>query len=343
MMFLDLYEKHLYSRRLVPRSIDYIKARLSHFWDWLRREKRVDDPREVTLQDMLDFHAMMRRKRRKLTNQPLSANYCNTHLYALRGYYQFLHQTGRVLVDPCADLPPLRAPKALPQGVLTAAQAMKLLQQPNVLTLFGFRDRVILELLYSTGLRGLEVCRLSIYDLDLKDGTLTVRKGKGGKDRVVPLGKVTTQYIREYLANVRPKMMATMPHPDAVERLFFSMQRRPLHPQMLYYLVRKSRNKAGLPHTTSTHSLRHTCGTEMLRGGASVRHVQEMLGHSQITTTQIYTRVVPSDLQRVHKKTSPSERLKKIDVPTFQFNGKWHENTHLGPRKGRRKRRRKQR
>jgi len=333
MMFLDLYEKHLYSRRLVPRSVDYIKARLAHFGDWLRREKRNDDPREVTLQDLLDFHAMLRQKRRKLTGQPISAGYCNTHLYALRGYYQFLHQTGRVLIDPCADLPPLRAPKALPQGVLSAGQAMRLLQQPNVLTLFGFRDRVILELLYSTGLRGLEVCRLSIYDLDLNDGTLTVRKGKGGKDRVVPLGKVAAQYLREYLGNVRPKMMATMPHPDAVECLFFSMQRRPLHPQMLYYLVRKSRNKAGLPHTTSTHSLRHTCATEMLRGGASVRHVQEMLGHSQITTTQVYTRVVPSDLQKVHAKTSPSERLKKIEAPTFAFTGMWHEHTPHGPRK----------
>ena len=338
MMFLDLYEKHLYARRLVPRSVDYIKARLIHFGDWLRREKKNDDSREVTLQDMLDFHAMLRRRPRKLTGQPISAGYCNTHLYALRGYYQFLHQTGRVLIDPCADLPPLRAPKALPQGVLSASQAMKLLQQPNVRTLFGFRDRVILELLYSTGLRGLEVCRLSIYDLDLNDGTLTVRKGKGGKDRVVPLGKVAAQYLREYLATVRPKMMATMPHPDAVERLFFSMQRRPLHPQMLYYMVRQNRRKAGLPHTVSTHSLRHTCATEMLRGGASVRHVQEMLGHSQITTTQVYTRVVPSDLQKVHQKTSPSERLKKPLAPTFAFTGMWHDHTPHGPRKRRRKR-----
>jgi integrase/recombinase XerD len=339
MTFLDLYEKHLYARRLVPRSVDYIKARLICFGDWLRREKKKEDHREVTLQDLLDFHSMLRAKRRKLTGEPISAEYCNTHLYALRGYYQFLHQTGRVLINPCADLPQLRSPKPLPKGVLTPSQAMQLLQQPNVLTLFGFRDRVILEVLYSTGLRGLEVCRLSIYDLDLNDGTLTVRKGKGGRDRVVPLGKVATQYLREYLGNVRPKMMARMPHPEAVERLFFSAQRHPLHPQMLYHLVRKSRKKAGLPHTVSTHSLRHTCATEMLRGGASIRHVQEMLGHSQITTTQVYTRVVPSDLQKVHAKTSPSERLKKIEAPTFIFTGMWHESTPHGPRKRRRKRR----
>lgn len=333
MTFLDLYEKHLYARRLVPRSVDYSKARLLNFAQWVGKERNKQDMREVTLQDILDFHAVLRQKRRKLTGQPLSPGYCNTHLYALRGYFHFLHQTGRILVDPCSELPRLRSPRSLPKGVLTASQAMRLLQQPNVLTLFGFRDRVMLELLYSTGLRGLEVCRLSIYDIDLDDGMVIVRKGKGGKDRVVPLGKVATEYLREYLSNVRPKMMAKMPHPEAAERLFFSQMRRPLHPQMLYYLVRQSRSKAGLPHTVSTHSLRHTCATEMLRGGASIRHVQEMLGHSKITTTQVYTRVVPIDLKKVHAKTAPSERLKKIAAPAFTFKGKWHEATPHGPRK----------
>jgi integrase/recombinase XerD len=338
MMFLDLYEKHLYSRRLVPRSVHYIKARLLHFAHWLAQERDKNDARDVTLQDLLDFHTMLRQKRRRITGEPISATYCNAHLYCLRGYYQFLHQTGRILVNPAAELPRFKSPRPLPKGVLTPAQAMRLLQQPNVLTLFGFRDRVILELLYSTALRGLEVCRLSIYDVDLADGTVTVRNGKGGKDRVVPLGKVAAHYMREYLTNVRPRMMAKMSSPEAVERVFFSQLRHPLHPQMIYYMVRQCRGKAGLPLSTSTHSLRHTCATEMLRGGASVRHVQEMLGHSKITTTQIYTRVVPCDLQKVHKKTSPSERLKKIEVPTFKFTGMWHEYTPHGPRKSRRKR-----
>ena len=116
----------------MPRSVDYLKARLLHFAHWLAKERGKQDTREVTLQDILDFHAMLRRKRRKLTGEPISANYCNAHLYALRGYYTFLHQTKRILIDPCAELPRLRASRALPKGVLTASQAMKLLQQPNV-------------------------------------------------------------------------------------------------------------------------------------------------------------------------------------------------------------------
>lgn len=332
--FLPLYEKHLYSRRLVPRSVDYALARIGAFRQWLANRRNKTDDRDVVLQDLLDFHSMMR-ERRRLTGEPISAGYCHAHLYALRGYYRFLHQTGRVMLDPTADLPPLRAPKPLPKGILTAAQTLKLLQQPNVLTLFGFRDRVILELLYSTALRGLEVCRLSMYDVDLADHTVTVRKGKGGKDRIVPLGKIAAHYIREYLTNVRPKMMAKLSGPDAVEKLFFSQLRHPMQPQSLYHMIRVYRRKGGLPETITTHSLRHTCATEMLKGGASIRHVQEMLGHSRITTTQVYTRVVPLDLKKVHAKTSPSERLKKTDAPTFQFNGMWHEHTELGPRKRR--------
>jgi len=345
------YEKFLRSRRLAPGSIKLTLEKLANFEHWLIAQNRKTDPREVTLQDMLDFHTMLRQRRRKGSQTrisqtrgdshgtPLSLSYCHAHLYALRGYYKYLHQTGRILINPCADLPELHEPKTLPKGVLTAKQAMKLLQQPNVQTLFGFRDRVILELLYSTGLRGLEVCRLSIYDVNFEDGTLTVRKGKGGKDRVVPMGKVAAQYLLEYLENVRPQMMRTMRGPDAVERLFFSQRRHPLQPQMLYYMVRQNRKKAGLPEDTTTHSLRHTCATEMLRGGASVRHVQEMLGHSQITTTQIYTRVVPTDLQKLHSRTSPSERRRKINTPDFTFNGMWNEYTPHGKKKGHRPKR----
>lgn len=319
MSFLDLYEKHLHARRLAPKSIGHMFARIAHFEHWLSREKHKDDARDVTLQDVLDYHDLLRRKRHTFTKQPLTAGYCNSHIYDLRGYYHYLHQMGRILVDPCADLPELHAPRPLPKGVLSTSETMRLLQQPKATTLFGFRDRVILELLYSTGLRGLEVCRLSIYDVDLNEGTVTVRKGKGGKDRVVPMGKAATEYLAEYLARVRPKMMARVPGRDAVERLFFSQRRHPLQPQMLYHMVRKNRKKAGLPDTTTTRSLRHACATAMLRGGASVRHVQEMLGHSQINTTQIYTRVVPSDLKKVHAKTSPSERGAKGKVPSRKF------------------------
>ncbi len=332
MTFRPIYEKHLYARRLVPGSVDYILARIANFEHWLTQEKEKDDPREVTLQDLLDYHTMLRQRRRRITGEPITLGYCNAHLYCLRDYYRFLHQTGRVLIDPGEELPPLKTPKALPKGVLTASEALRLLQQPNVRTLFGFRDRTILELLYSTGLRGLEVCRLTIYDVDLDDHTVTVRRGKGGKDRVVPLGKTVVHYLREYLTQVRAKMLAVRSSPEAAAQLFFSQQRRPLRPHMLYYMIRQNRCRAGLPRHVSTHSLRHTCATEMLRGGASVRHVQEMLGHSQITTTQVYTRVVPADLQKVHAKTSPSERRKKTGVPAFQRVG-W------GAEKRRRKRR----
>jgi integrase/recombinase XerD len=333
MMYLGLYEKHLHARHLVPATIVSVKERLACFEQWLVRVKHKEDIRDVTLQNVLDFNTMLRHRPHRYTGKPLSAGYCNNHIYAVTGYYQFLHQTGRVLVNPCADLPKLRSGQSLPKGVLTTSQTLKLLQQPDTRTLFGFRDRVILELLYSTGLRGLEVCRLSIYDVNFEEGTILVRNGKGGRDRVVPMGKAAASYLREYLTVVRPKMTAHKPSAAAVERLFFSERRNPLQPQNLHYMIRQSRKKAGLPPDITTHSMRHTCATEMLRGGASVRHVQEMLGHAQLTTTQIYTRVVPTDLKRVHRRTAPSVHRRKTDAPpAFAFNGKW-----LKRRKKRRK------
>jgi integrase/recombinase XerD len=333
MTYLDLYEKHLHARHLVPATITSVKEKLTYFEEWLVRAKGNEDLRDVSLQDVLDFNTMLRQRRHRHTGKPLSPQYCSSHLYAITGYYRFLHETGRVLINPCADLPEFHCGRSLPKGVLTTSQTLKLLQQPDTRTLFGFRDRVILELLYSTGLRGLEVCRLSIYDVNLDEETILVRNGKGGKDRVVPMGKAAASYLREYLAVVRPKMTARITNAAAVERLFFSERRNPLQPQMLHYLIRRSRKKAELPPDITTHSLRHTCATEMLRGGASVRHVQEMLGHAQLTTTQIYTRVVPTDLKRVHQRTAPSEQRKKSEAPeAFTFNGKW-----LKRRKKRRK------
>jgi integrase/recombinase XerD len=169
-----------------------------------------------------------------------------------------------------------------------------------------------------------------------------IHQGKGKKDRVVPIGRVAAEYVAEYLERVRPIILghnksraaALLAHGLGVERLFLSDHGTALRPEVLRRILMRYRNAARLPGNVTTHSLRHACATEMLRGGASVRHVQEMLGHSHITTTQIYTRVVPSDLKRVHSHTSPSERRKAIDVPPFELR-RWRDRKNAKSAKGR--------
>ena len=130
-------------------------------------------------------------------------------------------------------------------------------------------------------------------------------------------------HLSEYLDRVRPVILARNKS-RAAERLFLSDHGTAMRTAILRRILMRYSNAARLPGTATTHSLRHACATEMLKGGASVRHVQEMLGHSHITTTQIYTRVVPSDLKRVHSHTSPSERRKAIDVPAFELR-RWRD------------------
>jgi integrase/recombinase XerD len=178
----------------------------------------------------------------------------------------------------------------------------------------------------------MELCKLAVYDVDLKERTVRINMGKGKKDRVVPIGKVAAGYVAEYLANVRPLIIAGHKsqaaamhvHGMGIERLFVSNHGTALRTETLRRILMRYANAAHLPGSTTTHSMRHGCATEMLKGGASVRHVQEMLGHSHITTTQIYTRVVPSDLKRVHHRTAPSERRRAIDVPAFELR-RWRD------------------
>jgi integrase/recombinase XerD len=321
--WLDLYRKHLEARLLAPSSVRHHALALSLFARWMAER----DLRDATLQTLLDYHTHLAAKRRADGAQT-TVTYRNRQLRIVVNFCAFLHERGKLLVDPGADFPVLHKPQRLPRGVLTHAQTLRLLAQPNTQTLLGYRDHTILETLYSCGLRALELCRLTIYDLDLSARTLRVLRGKGGKDRLVPIGATAANYVREYLAQVRPLLLARSRAKSDVDRLFLNQQGRALDTNALRRLVRRHARAADLPATTTPHSLRHACATEMLRGGASVRHVQELLGHSHLTTTQIYTRVVPVDLQRVHTATAPSERRRKLDAPTFDLRGFRDQKNH---------------
>jgi integrase/recombinase XerD len=320
MIFLDLYRKHLEARLLVPATVRHHVMALSLFLRWLQDK----DIRDVTLQTLLDYHASLQTKRNQQGGVTTIA-YRNRQMWIVKDFFAFLHERRKILLDPGESFPVLRKPRRLPKGVLTNEQVLRLLAQPEVASPLGYRDRAILELLYSSGLRGLELARLTIYDVDFKDGTARILQGKWNRDRIVPLGKTAAGYLREYMTHVRPillKKQSAIRNPkSAIDRLFLNNHGGALNTNVLRRLVRRHAKAAGLPPNTAAHGLRHACATEMLKGGANVRHVQELLGHSSLTTTQVYTRVVPVDLQKVHAATSPSERRKKLTVPEFECRG----------------------
>ena len=207
--------------------------------------------------------------------------------------------------------------KTLPKNLMNREQIARLLHRPNLSTAEGFRDRGIFELLYSSGLRGAELCALTPYDLDLQSRVVRIVQGKGRKDRQVPVGKVAAQFLAEYLRQVRPVLRKKK---KADSPLFL------MGTNLLRQRFRKHREAAHLGDIYTVHSLRHSCATEMLRGGASVRHVQELLGHSSIDTTQDYTRVVIDDLQKTHGRTAPGNRRQESAfIPFNRKTAAWRQ------------------
>ena len=285
------------------RTIESYEANVRFFLDFLSAETSVAGLAEIDSKLLHAYQQYLYNQKLK-SGKRLSLSSQHTRLVAVRGFFRFLHHTDVLLFDPSADLVLPKKPKQLPRGVMSEQQVEKLLDQPDVATPLGFRDRTLLEVLYATGIRNTELRNLALYDLDLPNLRLTVRQGKNAKDRVVPLGEIAADYLKEYLQMVRPQLCKS----PQQQLLCVSKHGKQITQANLVWIIRKYVKQAGLTGFTP-HSLRHSCATHMLRGGADLRYVQEMLGHASVATTQLYTKVEVKDLQAMHRKCHPRERM----------------------------------
>jgi integrase/recombinase XerD len=218
---------------------------------------------------------------------------------AVRTYYGFLVAEGAVEVDPTERLESPRVARKLPQ-YLTRVEVDALLDAPDPDHPLFWRDRALLELLYATGMRVSELVEMPLTAVDLDEGFLTVF-GKGSKERLVPVGAPALRALRRYLAEVRPRL----DRGRARGRVFLNARGGPLGRTTVWTLVKDSARRAGISKAVSPHTLRHTFATHLLEGGADLAAVQELLGHADIGTTQIYTHVDREYLRGVHRKYHP--------------------------------------
>lgn len=323
---LEDYAKHLAARHLTPGTVTNTLRQLRAFMQW----RGDDDWRGVTLDDLTGWHDW-------LLKQALAPNTRCCKIWAVKRFLGWLHQRRHILTNPAAHLPPLHKTKPLPRGILSPEQLNTLVNAPTTATPEGIRDRAIFELLYSSGLRSGELCKLTLYDLDRPKRLVTITQGKGRKDRLVPVGHIALEWLARYLTESRPALVALAKPGPAATLFFLTKDGLPFTPAKLLHLVRSYAATHHLPASTTTHSLRHACATGMLRGGAGIRHVQEMLGHSSIKTTQIYTHIVKDDLKAIHAKTSPSERRAIAEAPAFEFTN-WRPRKQKKPRATRKSR-----
>jgi integrase/recombinase XerD len=308
-------------------SLQADKRRLTPFWRFLERRGVMREGRvelaAVTPSLMADyqdhlFDYISARSGQKIT--PYSqANY----LTGVQVLFRFLHKTHRLAHDPSAVIRLPRAAVTIPSAILTPQEVQRLLLMPNTRTVLGFRDRCILEVFWSTGVRMNELITLHVEDVRFDEGLLFVREGKGSKQRLIPIGASALRWLREYLASVRPvlareswqgRYWKRAAGSTACPRLFLSGKGKPLPANSVGLRLRTYQRQARLKKRLTGHVFRHTLATEMLKAGADLRHIQEMLGHADLGTTQRYLHVVKEELKKVHRATHPREQMQTTPV-----------------------------
>jgi len=226
----------------------------------------------------------------------------------LNTFCRFLLAQGWLLSDPSAKIPRPKKPRRLPRAIMDTSEVERILAQPDVTTARGYRDRVMLEMLYSTAIRREELAKLRIDDIDADGGYVFVREGKGHKDRVVPLGKSVCALVQSYLMAIRPEWVGA----NRDKHLFLNRWGKGMDPNAVWHVVHKYARAARIDKPVSTHTFRHACATHMLRNGAPIRQLQEMLGHASLETTQLYTRVTINDLRVMHRNFHPREQAGEV-------------------------------
>jgi integrase/recombinase XerD len=292
------FKNHLAAAGYAPSTIEGYRKNLDQFKRYLF-ERKITDLRKVTHQVILDYQE-------KVMQEPVSMETKALKIRPVKRLFEHLAETHRLLINPTEGIVETSRKRRKLGTVLTVEEVKRLLAQPNLSLKTHIRDRAIMEVLYSAGIRLDELLRLEVYHVDLKERVLYIRKGKGRKQRVVPLGKNALKYLREYLEKIRPWYGKKNPKERS---LFLLNTGLPMTPASVRGLIRKYRLEAGIKKGVSPHTLRRTCATHLLQQGADVRYIQKLLGHARLSTTQAYTKVMPVEVKKTHEKTHPGKDL----------------------------------
>ncbi len=275
-------------RGLAVNTLSAYRADLRRFSAWLAERDRGLST--ATRADVLEYLA-------GLADSPPRS--IARRLSSLRRFYQYLMRHARIVEDPCARIEAPRLGRALPHA-LSESEVEALLEAPDLAVRAGLRDRTMLELLYATGLRVSELVNLKLGQVNLEQGVVRVI-GKGNKERLVPLGESALDWIERYLRECRPKLCAS----GSADALFPGPRGGAISRQAFWYAIKRYTTIAGIAKPISPHSLRHAFATHLLNHGADLRVVQLLLGHSDISTTQIYTHVAKERLKQLHAAHHP--------------------------------------
>lgn len=301
---LEDYIRHLEVKGFTGDTRSVRRVHLYLFERWAA-ERGLVEPVEIT-RPVLERYQRYLFHYRKKDGRPLSFGSQHARLSALRMWFKWATRQNYLLHNPASEIELPRLSKPLPR-VLSAPEAETILQQPDVADPVGLRDRAMLETFYSTGMRRTELVNLKLYDIDREAGIVTIREGKGRKDRVIPIGERAVAWLDKYLDESRPRLVV---EPDDMT-VFLTAQGEPFSRNSLSLIIREYVESANIGKRGACHLFRHTMATLMLEGGADIRFIQQMLGHARLDTTQIYTHVSIRMLKQIHSATHPAAALKR--------------------------------
>ncbi len=301
-------ERYLEWLRVHNRTESAVESKWKELTPFLRwaEERGLKAPHEIT-RSMLESYQRWLWRYRKKNGQPLGSSTQRGRLGAVKLFFAWLCRQRVLDANPASELELPRVEKRLPVEALSLSEVETVLSVPDITDPLGLRDRAMLELFYSTGIRRAEMTRLAFSDLNREKHLLYVRQGKGRKDRVVPVGTRALQWVEKYLDDVRPLLIV---NPDE-QALFLTGYGESFNVQVLGRIITKYIQHADVGRKGGAHLLRHTCATHMLEGGADIRYIQQLLGHEKLETTAIYTEVSIVQLQAVHARCHPAESSRK--------------------------------
>jgi integrase/recombinase XerD len=319
MSFDDLlfaFAEHLKVKAYAEESIRHYCQHVKLFVASLT-DMGITDPKRVTRDMLADWQGSLAVGRYTVAT-------ISVKVRSVKRFFAYLEETNHILINPAEYLKEPKKENRLPRVVLTDKEVQKILDQPNLGTLTGIRDRTILEVFYSTGVRLAELMHLTIYDVDLHGSLLRVNKGKGAKDRVIPLGKHAVVFLKEYITKVRPHYTKKN---KSIRTLFVSKFGTPLSRQVIDRAIAYCVREAGIAKHVTPHVFRHTFATVLVKNGADITAVSKMLGHSTLKVTRIYTRVAAVDVKKTHQKSHPREKDKSVDEKP-DTKGFYHAKPH---------------
>ncbi|MCP4120727.1 MAG: tyrosine-type recombinase/integrase [Bacteroidetes bacterium] len=298
------YLDHLRSLRYSGETLRNIQGYLLHFNCWLLERCRIEEVTSINksyLQRWCGYLSTLRTKK----GYPLKATTLNRHIIAIRGFLNHLTKEGFIHANILDALPYLKEPKRLPGTTLDHAQVKKLLARVSTNSTEGYRNRAMLELLYSSGIRIRELLGLNVDDVELTHHVALIH-GKGDKERMVPIGKTALRFLESYIAGVRPYLAIS----KMEKALFLGKDGSRLSYSSFRRMLAKVEAECGMDCHITAHTFRRSCTTELIRSGANMYHVKELLGHESLDTLKHYAKLTITDLKKTHEKCHPRERDK---------------------------------